>query len=155
MSAANDVKLGRDSLVYFHNQALKYPQNYNLSFQELINNYPPVFLEGFGFGIASAEMSDRQVRDGMIALADAGEGRLPARQGDFFNALIGPATSVSFTDAAAETLKGTARDVLGGLEEVGNTAITTLKNTSALVTYLPYVAFAALVGYAAMKVKRA
>lgn len=158
MSAANDIKAGRDALVYFHNEALKYPENYRLSFEELVNYYQTQahgqFLEGFGFAITATEMSDRKVRDALIDLAQSGKGKLPAKWMDFFNAIQKGAAEISFTEAANAVLIGTARDIGTGLAAVGETVIDTAKNASGLVTMLPYVAFAGVIGYVYFRVKK-
>ncbi len=154
----NDTKRAAEALTMFHNEALKFPQNYAISFDELVAKLQAsshgAFMSGFGFGINQAEMSDSQVRSAMIHLADAGEGRLPAKWNDFFNALTQEATTFRFADAASATISGTVKDLGDGLKEVGDTAIQTLKNAGGLVTMLPYLAFGGLALYIYFRVKK-
>lgn len=158
MSAATDIKAGRDALVYFHNEALKFPANYRLQFEELVSSLQSMakgqFLEGFGFAISSSDFDDGQVKRAMQELARAGEGKLPTRWMSFFDALQGQIGNASFGTIANEVLKGTARDLVEDIQQVGNTAIETLKSTGELVKLLPYVAFAGIVGYIYFRVKK-
>ena len=157
MGASEDIKRGSDALVYFHNEALKYEAYGNMSFdllkQKLSDDSHGEFLSGFGFAINTAELNESEVRRSMESLADAGQGRLPARWMDFFNALKKDPSGFSF-EAFVDVTANTARDVLTGVQKVGDTAVETLKNASGLVTYLPYLAFAGLAAYIYFRVKK-
>lgn len=157
MSASIDIKKGSDALVYFHNQALRYPENYSMSFDELklklSNMSNGNFLSGFGFAINSAEIPDSTVEESMIRLADAGNGKLPSRWMDFFNALNRDPSGFSF-DSVVSTIKSTASDIGAGLKQVGDVSIDTLKNAGDYVKFLPLLAFLGLASYVWFRVKK-
>ena len=150
----NDTQRGKDALQYFHNRALNYPENYKLRYEELIQyldqKYKGVFFDGFGFGIVSAGMTEGQVQQGMEALADQGKGRLPNQMNAYFNALIDPARSFSFSDAAREVIKGTARDLVEGAAATGKAV---LSASSSLLTILPIALGAGVILFFYMKGK--
>lgn len=156
MSRLDDEKRAREALAHFHNAALAFPVNYHLSLPELANELQRqsggAFLDGFG--LAVQEVAEWKIRDSMVELAKAGQGRLPTSYMAFFHALSGKATQTSFSEAAAEVLSGTTRDLAAGLQEVGKTTIDTLKSSQGLVVLLPFVAFAGIIGWVYFRAKR-
>jgi hypothetical protein len=156
-SAANEIKLGSDALTYFHNQALRYPDNYSMSFEQLkevmSKKSNGQFLSGLGFAIETAKLPERDVRESMERLADAGEGKIPVRWNDFFNALNRDPSGFSF-DAFIGTVKDTASDIGEGLVQVGGVAKDTLKAAGGYVTYLPLMAFLGLGAFIWFRVKK-
>lgn len=156
MSATNDIKRGKDALMYFHNASIKFP-SYDISFERLIQilaeKSHDQFLSGFGFAIVSAEISERDVRAAMERLALKAKGQIPARWVDFFNALNKDPSGFSF-EAVGATIKGSLSDIGSGFKKVGDISIETLKNAGSLVTYLPYVAFAGVIAFVWFRVKR-
>jgi hypothetical protein len=151
----NDEIKGRAALVHFHNEALDFPENYHFSFEELVSALQKKsngqFLDGFGFAINSAEMSESAIKTAMINLADAGEGQLPAKWNDFFNALTKEATKFSFVDAATYTAAQTAKDLAVGAQQVGNAVIQT---GSILTGIMPVVVVGAVLFIVAMRSKK-
>lgn len=158
MSAVNDIKRGHDALVVFHNASSRYDAYGNMSFDQLLSIMSEKsngqFLDGFGFAINSAELEDEDVFNSMQRLADAGQGKIPARWTDFFNALKKDPSGFSF-EALAFVTKESISDLGDGLVEIGETAKETLENAKGLVAYLPYLAFAGLGFYIFMRAKRA
>ncbi len=158
MSASADIARGRSALVAFHNQALSYPQNYKMTLQQLVDELQRrsrgVFLEGFGFAIHSAELSDAVVNRAMVELATQGQGRLPLFHTSFFSALNNSAQRFSFSDAFSATAKGTVEDLGRGIQAVGDTTISTLKNAQGLVVLLPLLGFAGLAFYIYLVAKK-
>lgn len=158
MSDTSDVQRGKEALLFFHNEALKFPDNYRLTFEELCqllqDQSHGAFLDGFGFGINSAGFGSDRVQNAMADLADQGEGRVPSSWNSFFNAIQKEGQKFSFSDAANATLSGTARDIAGGLEEVGKVSLSTLSNLGDVVKYVPYLLFAGLGFYIYLKAKK-
>jgi hypothetical protein len=157
MSASTEIKRGVDALTYFHNRALRYPENYSISFDDLKIRLSEVskgqFLSGFGFAIENSELSERDVRESMERLADAGAGKIPSRWNDFFNALHREPSGFSF-DALVSTVKSTASDIGSGLKQVGDVSIDTLKNAGGYVKFLPMLAFLGIGAYIWFRVKK-
>ena len=157
MSVENDVKIAKEAMTYFHNEALSYPENYSMSYDQLVAYYQAktkgYFMEGLGFAINNIELSSSKIKSGMQNLAKEGEGKLP-KWNDFYQRMGNEASNPSFLDAAAATLSGTASDVASGFKEVGGAVITTAKNTLGVLPMLPYLALLAGGFYVYMSVKR-
>ncbi len=101
------------------------------SFVEMIKARRPMggeaFISGLGMGVREAEINSYRYTDAMRKLAIASGGKLPARNGDFFNYLSGVSINVNFIDAITYTATESAKDVLKGAESVGNSILTTGK----------------------------
>ncbi len=157
-SSANQIKLAKEALTFFHNRASQYPENYRLQFEELVSYYQNKtgnsFLDGFGLALESVDLPTRRVKASMEALADAGEGKLPAQWNAFFGSLSQEATSFSFVDAANEVVAGTARDIANVAVEVGQSAGKLASGLANVLPFLPYLAFGGLALVIFFKAKR-
>lgn len=139
------IAKGREALLYFHNDSVKFP-NYGLTFDTLLmkvsGGKPTIFLEGFGLAIESIDdggffsFGTNKVRDAMKALAEKAQGKIPATKGAFFTALSDEAMNYSFVDAAGFVGVETAKKVGEGLVEVGDTVATTLKGLGVIFPFI-------------------
>lgn len=157
MSAANDIKRGKDALVYFHNASLEYPAYGSRPIAQLyaeLQAANPSFLEGFGFALATADFKESRVEDAMEELAAASKGQIPKASG-FFNALQGQVGKLDFLDTIKVVSADTASQLGDGLAQVGDTAVDVLKEAKGYVVYLPLLAFAGLAFYIWNKGKHA
>jgi len=153
----NQIDKGREALKYFHNQACKY-SSYNLTFDQLLSQVggkrPDIFLEGMGTAIEATGMGSGKVEDAMEALADRGQGKVPASMNSFFSALSDRATTITFTDAvgaAPQIATEVAGDVVKGAASVGDTVLTTL---SSLQTILPLLVVGGVIYVFVSKVRK-
>ena len=158
MSAVNDLKQGKEALIYFHNASLKFPENYSQSFEALLSHLQDsshgLLVENLGYAINLSEMSDSQVRRAMESLASRGEGKLPSSWNAFITALNSTSGEINFVDAVRETASGTASDIGAGFQEVGAVASDTLKSIGSLLPALPFVVFAGLAYFVFLKSKK-
>lgn len=125
-----DAEIGRKAMLIFHQYWRAYPAASKYSFDQmmaLLKKRPlggEALLDGLGFGIRETGMSDSKVTWAMRNLASASQGRLPARNQDFFTYLSNEAVKVSFVDAAIYTAVESAKDIGSGVEEIGNSVLT-------------------------------
>lgn len=147
-NGSQTIERGRAAFQYWHNQALRYPENYSMSFSQLIdyiNAHNPALLDGIGFAIEQANISDSRIQAAFEKVADDGQGRFPAHWIDFFRALTDEAVKIDFVDAVEATAAGTAVDLVKGAQEVGNVTLDTLKTSAVL---LPFALVGALLLFA-------
>ena len=135
----NDIDKGRQALVYFHNESLKYP-NYSYTFEELLiavgKSHQDIFLDGFGFAVTANDMSDSKVKMAMEALAHKTMGNIPSNNNTFFKALSDAQMELSPLDyikATPEVLFESVKDIGAGVKEFGDSTITTLKSLNAIL----------------------
>lgn len=151
----NDIDRGRAALRYFHNQASTYAA-YDLTFDELISKLggkvPAYFLEGLG--MSCVDVPEYQVKQAMEALANAGQGRLPAQPFAFYKAISDRASILSVRDwvsAAPAIAVETAKDVAAAAQGVGQTVIQT---ASSLKSILPLLIVGAVVFVVVSKARK-
>ena len=151
----SDEIVGRDALVYFHNECLDYPENYHFSYEQLIDELQKQskgqFLDGFGFAISSSNADQSQVKQSMIWLAKMGKGHLPQKWNAFFQSLSNQTTSPSFISAAVYTVEASSLNIAHGAQAVGDAVISTGKT---LTTIGPIVAVAAILFIVFMRTKK-
>lgn len=135
----NDIDRGREGLMYFHNESLKYP-NYTLNFEDLLlavgKQNQDIWLDGFGFAINANEMSTSKLKMAMEALAHKTQGNIPSNNNTFFKALSDAKMELSPLDyikATPEVLFESAKDIGAGVKEFGDSTITTLKSLNAIL----------------------
>ena len=124
-SVSVNEKRAKDALVHFHNRALQYPENYSVSFDELLNALrarSANFLNNFGAALDAANLPERRVREGMEALADLGKGKLPRRSADWFDFILDGMENIRFSEALKGAVADTVKSV-GGVAEAGLTGI--------------------------------
>ena len=132
----DDYRAGVEAFRYWHNRALQYPSNYKMSFDASIasvNKKSSAFFEGLGLAIHAAEIPESRVKSVMEKVADQGQGLLPVKLNDFFNALKNDAVQIRFMDAVKATVAGSAADLATGFQEVGGSIVTTGKWVTTLM----------------------
>jgi hypothetical protein len=152
----DDYSKGREALMYYHNAMVRfYSDKYKISFNELLRGLTArsgqkFFMEGLGLGIISADMSLSQVNEAMTTLARQSNGKIPATNGAFKNALIGVATIGSWVDMTAFVSSETAKTVVIGVANVGQKVIDVgegvLDSTVSLASNLKWIVPIILIG---------
>lgn len=97
-SASQKVDAGVHAYIDFHNEAVKkYPQNYGITLKEAkttLTNLEPRFFELLGNAVIVNKenygWTEQDVSDKMIQLADANEGKMPAKLSDFLRPFSNP-----------------------------------------------------------------
>lgn len=146
--------IGREALMFFHNQAMRFPDNYKMSFDQLIsyvkslNKYA---VEGLGDSILANSMETGDVRDAMERLADNSKGRVPTNWMTFSRALVEEITDHSLFKAVSFTVVESAKDVGTGLVKTGETLLTTLKGLGII---FPILVIGGAIYFYSMKVKK-
>lgn len=144
---------------YFHNTSTAFP-GYNLSFQQLLDQVggrgvqTDIFLEGLGFAIESIGtdwLGGDKVQEAMNRLALQGKGRIPSNRTVFFTALSDEAQNVSWVDASKFVAVESAKEIGGGLVQVGDTLLTTIKG---LGFFFPIVVIGGVLFIAVSKIKK-
>ena len=142
MAARNvqdEIKKGKEALLYFHNASLKYSSYPLSSVDELAiqvsgsEKKAPIFLEGLGFAIyeaGSVQLSDSRIRGVMESLAFKGKGKVPDSMNAFFNALTGASVAINWVDATKVVATNVTKEVV---EKVSNYS-----------SYIPWIVGAAL-----------
>jgi hypothetical protein len=150
----NQIEIGRAAILKFHNFSCAFPA-YTISIEDLVKRFGgDIFLEGFGFAIVETDASDSQVRDAMLALANQGQGRIPASQTAFFQALSNRTSNltagdwVSLTPAIAADV---GKEVIKGTAEVGSAILDVGKS---LLTIGPILVVAAVLYIGFVKTKQ-
>lgn len=147
-----DIQKGREALIYFHNEAAKF-QNYNLTFDELLNQVskgkPDIFLEGLGLAINSINSDGwfgmGKVQAAMINLAEKGQGRVPSSLVQFTQSLTGEAQNISWVETSKFVAVETGKQVLEGVQAAGDTVVDTLKSLNVVLPILAIGAIAYIV----------
>lgn len=151
-----DKELGLKILRSFYDSSrANYPFAVQYSFDELVKTLESrtggkAIAEGLGLGARLAEFSDSDIRDSMSALAKASGGKIPSKNGDFYAFMVDQGTKISFTGAIAYTATESAKDIVKGAQQIGDSVLLTGK----LVTWLLPVAVIGF-GYLYLKKKTA
>ena len=134
----DDVKRGREAVKEFHNESIGYP-GYTYSLDSLIQKIggasPTIFLDGLGFGIASAKIDFSEVKAAMQSLARKSKGQIP-RPSSFFGYLSNQSIQISYMSLASEVGSGVVSDIGKGAQAVGSQIIETGK---LLTQFLPFI----------------
>lgn len=156
----NSIETGRQALTYFYNASKKYSA-FNYSFDkmlEIIAGSPKsvqFFLDGIGTAIIEIQKDDfltgNRVEKAMTKLADVSKGKLPEKA-YFYSALSQEAANVTFIQALPSVVSGTAKELVQGAQEIGNTLIDTGKIINMI---FPFAAIGALLFIFKEKVKKA
>lgn len=153
----NDMGIGREALIKFHNASTAYPDYAGISFDQMLKavsrNHPDIFLDGLGGAIREIGMRDSKVSDAMVTLASQAKGKMP-NQNAFFSALSQSAQNLTFTDYMLESptiVKNIAVDLGEGAKQIGDAVIDTGKS---LTTILPLVIVGAVIFVIVMKSKK-
>lgn len=140
---------------FYDSSKMLYPFGVTYTFEEMLKTIESraggkTFADGLGLGAIFAEMSSSDTYAAMNALAKKAGGKIPSQNGDFKNFLIDQATSINFVDAVVYTASESAKDVVKGAQEIGDSVLRTGK----LVTWLLPVAVIYF-GYLYLKKKTA
>lgn len=128
-----DYIKGLDALQRFYNSAKSFsPNNVTYSFSELISILSTrtgqvAFVEGLGLAINSVGFSTSKIQSAMSILARKSMGKIPSKNGDFFNHLQDEGYKINFVDAVAFVAKESAKDIVVGAQAIGDSIITTGK----------------------------
>jgi hypothetical protein len=147
-----DVERGTEILQQFHNHATDWPE-YRYTFPELVAHYTeksPAFLDSLGFAAnATGEfLTSSKTNDAMKALADGGQGQIPANASSFFNALNKSAQDYSWWGNVKYAATETGSQVGTGLQHVGETIIDVAEEAQASVGVWKYAIWLLPVGLA-------
>lgn len=145
-NSLSNQERGLGAMQQWHNYSImKYPNNYSLTFEQLQTQTGAItrfVAEGIGMTIDVNSMTDTQIQKSMQNLSDAGQGRIPAGVSDWINAMINVSANPSFLETAEGAAVQTAKDVSSGLQQVGDTVLTT---ASSLKVVLPILVVGAVV----------
>lgn len=159
-SPQNSIDKGREALMYFHNHAMLYPQNYKLEFDELIQTLAKTdelrsaWLKNIGEAISSLSISDSEVKSAMEKMADEGQGRLPGVQTEWANALIDKSHEFSFirkTSQVGDAIVEGSKEFVTDVADIGGSVITSAK---LLGNIAPFVLAGAVIFIILMRTKR-
>lgn len=115
---------GFRALKEFHNYStLKYPQNYSLTLDGLQSAVGKITKQSIGFAILANNFDDRKVADAMDALADKGEGKLPASPNSWFAVIKDVSVHVDFVEALKYTAVASAGDIAQGAQQIGDSVL--------------------------------
>lgn len=126
-SDGDKIARARSVLVYFHNQALGYVSNYHFqNVDELvasIESFAPGFSKLYGQAVGYAtDLSEAQIQDAMVTLADDVQGHPPGKPTDltaFYDALSGKLINWDFSQWGSAIADATVTAV----KEVGGLAL--------------------------------
>lgn len=127
-----DTERGKKALTVFYNEMRSLYPSFKFTFEEMMTVLRKLrgakFIdEGIGGGIRETGFSDSKVNTAMRGLARNGGGKIPATYMDFFNALFLESQKINYVDMAGYVITETAGTVLGGIQDVGESLITTGK----------------------------
>lgn len=132
-TAAQDRELGLKILKSFYDSSRSnYPFAVQYSFNELLKTLESriggkTFVSGLGLAAALAEFDNSDISDSMYALAKAAGGKIPAKNGDFYAFMVDQGTKVSFTGAIVYTATESAKDIVLGAQQIGDSVLLTGK----------------------------
>ncbi|MGE0175388.1 MAG: hypothetical protein AB7T49_21575 [Oligoflexales bacterium] len=140
ISASDKVKASLEGLRPWHNAALSYPENYKMSYEQLlqkIDRDSPSWRENFGASVIAAQeyLGMAAVEKAMIALADENEGKATTypdgswRGAEFHEALYGKVSGWN-VDKVSAIASGVAKDVV---DQVNTSAKLFLGGTTAYI----------------------
>lgn len=139
----SDYLRGADALKRFHTAAKSlFPKNVNYTYDQLLVTLSKrtgqvAFVEGLGLAINSVGFSNSQVQTAMYSLAQKAMGKIPSKNGDFFNHLQDEGYKINFVDAVTFVAKESVKDIVVGAQAIGDSVLLTGK----LLTYaLPVIA---------------
>lgn len=126
----SDQEIGFRVLKSFHRWSAYYNKStFKLTYDQFLKALQPdtkklnILADGLGGGVREVGLTDKQIDDAMSSLAITSRGRIPSRFTDFFNYLQNEGLKINWIDAAAFTVKESAKDVLSGAESVGKSLI--------------------------------
>jgi hypothetical protein len=147
-----DYNMGIELLQVFHNRAKEYDA-YKFSFEDLLNSIDPraeiqkIKVQGIGLAYYIQDrdfLTLDEAKETMVALADMGQGQVPAKVQAYSDALGKKAGDVSFMDAIGYTATQTVKELASGaekgvevLQSVGEGAINTGKAAYYVSKILP------------------
>jgi hypothetical protein len=102
------------------------------------------FVDGLGLGIRSVdiELAPERITSSMQQLAQAGGGGIPASEKSFFSAIQEQAESYSFFDMTSFVAMESAKDIVTGVQKVGEAVIDT---GASILKYRNYILIAAVI----------
>jgi hypothetical protein len=124
-----DYQLGEKALNAYWNASRQLYPGFFSSFSAFTYKLQPssvklrILMEGIGLGIRSSEMSDLRIETAMRSMASQSKGKMPSSNHDFFRYLSNEATKIHWVDAASYVTTETAKDVLKGTAEIGDSII--------------------------------
>ena len=124
---------GADALKRFHTASRSlFPNSVNYSYEELIGTLTKrtgqiAFVDSLGFAINSVGFSNSRVQSAMYSLAQKAQGKIPSKNGDFFNHLQNEGYKINFVDAVTFVTKESVKDIVTGAQAIGDSIITTGK----------------------------
>lgn len=129
ITASQKVNASLEGLRPWHNAALNYPENYSLSYEQLlqkIDRDSPTWRENFGSSVIAAQeyLGMAAVNNAMVALANENEGKATTypdgswRGAEFHEALYGKVSGWN-VDRLSAVASGVAQDVV---DKVDSTA---------------------------------
>lgn len=153
-----DIQKGQEALTIFHNtMTSQFPDSYSLSYDELLDQVSAtpdgtpqrdIFLDGMGTAITAINMTQGQIQDAMVNLANQSQGQLP-KQSAFFKALSNRMSTLTASDwiqAAPQIALDTAATAVQGVQAVGDSLISTGKTLTMIGPAL-IVAAVIFIGY--------
>jgi hypothetical protein len=144
----NYLDVARDCFKDFHNSMCAFP-NYKMGMDQMIDYVGGLtkasFLDTVGWMITENELDSSEIEEAMRDLAQKCQGQLPARWQDaqqlFIRSIGNKAQDFSWVKAASFTVTESAKDVVEGVQEIGDTVIGTGK---VLMVLFPIAAIAAI-----------
>jgi hypothetical protein len=132
------ISKAKSALTYYYNQAHRY--GFALPWLEFLNavggKHADIFLENFGWTIQTLTLDDQltesKLRGAMEDLADRGQGKIPASQTMWFQALSDKIQNYSWIDAGLAVSAASIKDIAGGVQDVGDGVLTVFKSFKAI-----------------------
>ena len=113
MNIVDSQNRGLSAYVYFHNEALNFPDNYSMdlpSVQALITGLSPNFFQLFGNAVVQSGLDEPTIQTKMVALADTNQGLLPSHLSEFLKT-VDPVNLDAGTMTWTTTIKAVAEGV--------------------------------------------
>ena len=161
MQITTDAKIraSLEGLRPWHNAAISYPENYSLSFDQLlqkIDRDSPTWRENFGASVIAAQeyLGMAAVENAMTALADRNEGKVTTypdgswRGAEFNDALYGKVSTWN-VDKISAVASGVAKDVADQIDTSAKLFLTGTTAYIAIAGLLAVLVFASSAGKAA------
>lgn len=144
-TSPEDIQVGKKALQYFHNRAIGYEEYPFVSVDELAKYYtkdPEILYDGLGFAINSigSFLTDSKVETAMYAIADKGKGKIPSNMSVFFSKIGQVASNPSVVDSIPYVSVAALSDIGEGLEYLGTSTVSSLKQANFLWSYGPWIA---------------
>lgn len=149
------VARGTSAMQYWHNEATKFPSNYGLTFQQLIdkiNTDSPNLLNAFGSNIFDGQITEAEIQTNMVSIADQGQGMLPSLYSEFVNWTVGATIdNLSFVNSVESGVSQTVGQVAAAGSQVTSAAVSGVTNT---LKILPLIAAAAILLFVWVEAKQ-